>query len=292
MRFFYYLFLPGIYVFNGTANAVVRLFGVPAASETEETHSEEEVRIIIEQSARRGILDPDEKDMLEAVFEMEERRARAVMIPRPDVVSLPAGMPLAELFSRTAEGKHTRYPVFEDDSLERIVGAVHIRDVMNAVADKGLEAPITAGELAREVLVVPENRPIDEILKDLQNQEIQMAIVIDEWGSFEGIITVEDIVEEIVGEIRDEFDQEGSAVRELPDGSYSMEGLTPIEEANRALGSGFESEDFGTVGGLVFGHLGRAPKAGDKVRVAGHLLTVEQVAGTRVVRVVARKEAS
>ena len=116
MKFFYYLFLPGIYVFNGTANAVVRLFGVPAASETEETHSEEEVRIIIEQAARRGILDPDEKDMLEAVFEMEERRARAVMIPCPDVVSLPAGMPLAELFSIAAEGKHTRYPVHKDDS--------------------------------------------------------------------------------------------------------------------------------------------------------------------------------
>src|SRR5215203_3311972 len=142
MKFFYYLFLPGIYVFNGTANAVVRLFGVPAASQTEETHSEEEVRIIIEQSTRQGILNTGEEDMLESVFEMEERRAREVMIPRPDVVSLPAGMPLAELFSIAAEGKHTRYPVHEDDSLERIVGAVHIRDVMNAVADKGLEAPI------------------------------------------------------------------------------------------------------------------------------------------------------
>jgi CBS domain containing-hemolysin-like protein len=117
-----------------------------------------------------------------------------------------------------------------------------------------------------------------------------MAIVIDEWGSFEGIITMEDIVEAIVGEIRDEFDEEGPAVRELPDGSYSMDGLTPIEEANRALGSGFESEDFGTVGGLVFGHLGRAPKAGDEVRVAGHLLRVEEVAGPRIARVVARKD--
>ena len=119
-----------------------------------------------------------------------------------------------------------------------------------------------------------------------------MAIVIDEWGSFEGIVTMEDIVEEIVGEIRDEFDGEGPSVSELPDGSYSMDGLTTIEEANRALGSGFESEDFSTVGGLVFGHLGRAPKAGDEIRVAGHLLTVEEVDGSRVARVVARKEAS
>src|SRR3712207_647389 len=149
MKIFYYLFLPGIYVFNGTANAVVRLFGVPPPSETEETHSEEELRIIIEQSARQGILDIGEKDMLEAVFELEERRAREVMIPRPDVVAHPAGMPLGELFSVTARGHHTRYPVHQDDSPDRIVGAVHIGDVMRAVETEGLEAPITARDLAR-----------------------------------------------------------------------------------------------------------------------------------------------
>jgi CBS domain containing-hemolysin-like protein len=293
MRFFYYLFLPAIYVFNGTANAVVRLFGVPAASEAEETHSEEEVRIIIEQSARRGILDPDEKDMLEAVFEMEERPAREVMIPRPDVVSLPAGMPLADLFSMTAEGKHTRYPAHEDDSPERIVGAVHIRDVMNAVAAKGLEASITARELAREVLVVPENRPIDEILKDLQKQEIQIAIVIDEWGSFEGLITIEDIIEEIVGEIRDEFDEdEEPTIRKLPHGSYQIDGSASIGAVNEALGSQFESEDFDTIGGLVFGVIGRAPEVGDEVHLDGYLIRVEEVDGPRVTRVVARKDAS
>jgi CBS domain containing-hemolysin-like protein len=292
MRFFYYLFLPGIYVFNGTANAVVRLFGVPAASQTEETHSEEEVRIIIEQAARQGILDPGEKDMLESVFEMEERRAREVMIPRPDVVSLPAGMPLAELFSIAAEGKHTRYPVHEDDSPERIVGAVHIRDVMNAVAAKGLEAPIAARELAREVLVVPENRPIDAILKDLQKQEVQLAIVIDEWGSFEGLITIEDIIEEIVGEIRDEFDEEEPTIRKLPDGSYSIDGSASIGVVNEALGSQLESEDFDTIGGLVFGVIGRAPKVGDEVHLDGYLFRVEEVEGQRIAQVVARKEST
>jgi CBS domain containing-hemolysin-like protein len=164
---------------------------------------------------------------------------------------------------------------------------------MRAVEDGGgLGAQVRAEDVMREVLTIPENRRVDAVLQDLKDRRLRMAIVIDEWGSFEGIITMEDIVEEIVGEIRDEFDEEGSAVRELPDGSYSMDGLTPIEEANRALGSGFESEDFGTVGGLVFGHLGRAPKAGDEVRVADHLLTVEEVDGPRVTRVVARREAS
>ena len=290
MKFFYYLFLPGIYVFNGTANAVVRLFGVPAASETQETHSEEELRIIIEQSARRGILDTDEKDMLEAVFELEERRAREIMVPRPDVVSLPAGMPLDELFSTTAQGNHTRYPVHEDNSTDRIVGAVHIGDVMRAVeADEGLEAQLTARDLVREVLVVPENRAIDEVLKDLQRQKIEMAIIIDEWGSFEGALTIEDILEEIVGEIRDEFDEEELMLHKLPDGYYSVDGHAPLTEVNEALGSEFESEDFETIGGLVFGLLGRAPEIGDEVVLDGYALRVEEVDGSRVARLVVRE---
>ncbi len=211
------------------------------------------------------------------------------MIPRPDVVSLPAGMPLGELFSVMACGNHTRYPVHEDDSPDRVVGAVHLRDVMRATETEGLQTRLTARDFAREVLVVPENRPIDQILKDLQNQEIQMAIVIDEWGSFEGLITVEDILEEIVGEIRDEFSEEEPTLRKLSDGSYSIDGRISVQAVNETLGSQFESEEFETIGGLVLGHLGRIPKVGDKVRLGEHVLDVEEVDGTRIARVSTRK---
>jgi len=293
MRFFYYLFYPGTIVFNGTANAVVRLFGVPPASESEEAHSEEELRLIIGRSTERGVLNPGEEDMLEGVFELEDTLAREVMVPRPDVVSLPAGMPLRKLFGVVALGEHTRYPIHEEGSPDRIVGAVHAKDVMRAVeTEGGLRAQVRAEDVMREVLTVPENRRVDDVFQDLKGRQLRMAIVIDEWGSFEGIITMEDIVEQIVGELRDEFDEEGPVVSELPDGSYSMHGSTPIEEANRALGSEFESEDFETVGGLVFGRLGRAPKAEDEVCLDGHLLRVEEVDGPRVARVVARKEPS
>jgi CBS domain containing-hemolysin-like protein len=291
MRFFYYLFYPGVVVFNGVANAVVKLFGVPPASETEEEHSEEELRLIIGRSTDQGVLNTGERHMLEGVFELEDTPAREVMVPRPDVVSLPADMPLRELFSVIASGEHTRYPVHEEGSPDRIVGAVHAKDVMRAVEEAGgLRARATAEEVMREVLTVPENRRVDDVLQDLKGHRLHMAIVIDEWGSFEGIVTMEDIVEEIVGEIRDEFDGEDPSVRENPDGSYSMGGGTPIEEANKALGSSFASGDFSTVGGLVFGHLGRAPKAGDEVRIDGHLLRVEEVDASRIARVVARKE--
>jgi len=209
MRLFYYLFLPGIYLFNGTANAVVSLFGIRPISESQETHSQEELRILLETAARRGVMGKDEEEMIEGVFELEETGARQVMVPRPDVMALPAGMSLSELFSVAATNNYTRYPVYEGEYPERIVGVVHIRDIMNAVegAEESSKASLTARDLMREALVVPENKPINEVLKAFQRQRVQMAVVVDEWGAFEGIVTLEDVLEEIVGEIQDEFDE-------------------------------------------------------------------------------------
>jgi len=268
----------------------VRAFGVPSASETEETHSEEELRIIIEQSTRQGILNTGEERMLEGIFELEDTRAREVMIPRPDVVALPADMKLEELVSATA-GNHTRYPLFEGDSPDRIVGMVHVKDILEAIKEtRSLEADVRARDLMREVLIVPENRRVDDVLKDLQSQGLQMAVVIDEWGSFEGIVTMEDIVEEIVGEIRDEFDEEEPRAERLEDGSYSVDGRLAIGSVNEIVGSDFESEDFDTIGGFVLGQLGHAPEVGDEVRLHGYVLRVEETDGARVARVSVRQD--
>jgi CBS domain containing-hemolysin-like protein len=147
-------------------------------------------------------------------------------------------------------------------------------------------ADVTAGDLARDIIIVPESRSIENILEDFQRQEIQMAVVIDEWGSFEGLITIEDILEEIVGEIRDEFDDEEPTVEELPDGSHTVDGRAPIHAVNDVLGSSFESADFETVGGLVLGALGRAPEVGDEVSMDGHLLRVDEIDGPRVAKVI------
>nr|WP_207955954.1 transporter associated domain-containing protein [Rubrobacter marinus] len=152
-----------------------------------------------------------------------------------------------------------------------------------------MESETKARDLMRDVLVVPENRSIENILEDFQKQEIQMAVVIDEWGSFEGLVTIEDILEEIVGEIRDEFDDEEPAVRRLPDGTYSVDGRIPIQDVNSALGSGFESADFDTIGGLVLGTLGRAPEVGDEVSVDGCVIRVDEIDGPRVAHVTVRE---
>jgi CBS domain containing-hemolysin-like protein len=290
MRFFYYLLLPFTIVFNGTANAITRALGYPPASESDETHSEEEIRQLVAQSTRHGVLEEDEEDMVDAVFELNDTVAREIMVPRPDTVTLPADLPLRKLVSVAAAGNYTRYPIYEGDSSDRIIGAVHIKDVLRAVESEGsLDADLTARDLAREVLIVPENRALDEILEDFQKQELQIAIVIDEWGSFEGLFTLEDIIEEIVGEIRDEFDEEEPAVHRLPDGSYSIDGRIPIGVVNEALGSSFESEDFDTIGGLILGHLGRVPEVGDEVRLDGYVLRVDEVDGPRIAQVVARE---
>jgi CBS domain containing-hemolysin-like protein len=292
MKFFYYAFRPGVWLFNGTANAFVRMFGVPPASAGEEAHSEEELRLIIGQSTDQGVLKEDEEGMLRAVIQLEETRAREIMVPRPNVESLPAEMRLEELFSVVAEGSHTRYPIFEDDSGDRIVGMIHAKDVLRAAKEAGdLEAAVTSRDLMRDVLTIPENRSVDKILKDLRAQGLQMAVVIDEWGSFEGLLTIEDIIEEIVGEIRDEFDEAGIGIQQQ-DGGYSIDGRIPIRDVNEALGTGFESEDFDTIGGLVLGHLGRAPEVGDEIVLDSHVFRVNEVDGSRVASLMVWEEQS
>jgi CBS domain containing-hemolysin-like protein len=154
-----------------------------------------------------------------------------------------------------------------------------MKDVLRAVASESTGTEEAARDLMRDVLTIPENRRIDDILEDLRRQDLQMAVVIDEWGSFEGVFTLEDIIEEIVGEIRDEFDEEEPAVKELGDGSYLTKGRVSIGEVNEALGTEFESQDFETVGGLVLGHLGRVPEKGDEARIDGYLLRVDETDG-------------
>jgi CBS domain containing-hemolysin-like protein len=287
MKGFYYLLLPATVVFNGTANAFTRLLGYFPASESDDTHSEDEIRTLVTQSARQGMLERDEEGMISAVFELNDKTAREIMVPRPDVVALPEEASLGELVSVAAEGRYSRYPVHQDDSPDRIVGAVHVKDILRAVASDGVkDSTKTARDLMRDVLTIPENRRIDEILEDLRRQELQMAVVIDEWGSFEGLFTLEDIIEEIVGEIRDEFDDEEPAVKELDDGSYLTDGRISIGEVNEVLGTGFESQDFETVGGLVLGRLGRVPETGDEVRIDGYLLRVDETDGPRVAQVI------
>ena len=281
MKLSYYVFTPGIVVFNGAANAFTRLLGVPPASETDETMQEREIRRVVARSGEAGHVEAAEVEMIERVFDLDDTVVREVMVPRPDVVSVPSDMGLADLRATVLDAGHTRYPVVEADDADRTVGFVDAKDVLRAT-DAGDDA--TAGDLARELVVVPETTAIDDLLVQFRDGERQMAAVIDEWGVFEGIATVEDVVEAVVGDLRDGFDAEGpdDSLRRRDDGGYDADGSAALSTLNGTLGTSFAADGFETVGGLVLSRLDRAPEVGDSVRADGFAFEVRRVDGARV----------
>ncbi len=289
MKFFYYAFMPGIIVFNGTANYFTSLFGVSPASEGEETHSEEEILMILSRSEETGEVDLDEVEMIESVFELGDTIAREIMVPRPDVETVTASMTLPNLRSVAVSSAYTRYIVLDDDGVQPI-GFVHAKDILKAgETEAEHDDPVTAGDLAREVLVVPETRRIDTILAEFQTHGGgQIAVVIDEWGVFEGIVTIEDILEEIVGDIRDEFDtaSQGPTIEERDDGTYVVDGGVPVREVNERLGVEFETDEVETIGGFVFSRLGREPEIADEIEQSGYVLRVDAIDNARIERIV------
>ncbi len=282
MRLFYYLFLPGLVVFNGTANRFTRLVGVPPASESEETLSEREIRMVLSRAREVGHVDADEVEMIERVFELDDVVARDVMVPRPDVVSVPADADLDALRAAVSEHGHTRYPVVDADTGDRPLGYVDVKDILQAGGDGSPDA--TADTIAREISVVPETTRVDDLLAQFQSRRRQMAAVIDEWGTLAGVVTVEDVLEVIVGELRDDFDDTAlePSVRDRDDDTYAVDGAVSIPELNDALGTDFQPAAYGTVGGLVLDALGRPPEPGDEATLGGHRMTVEAVDGTRI----------
>jgi CBS domain containing-hemolysin-like protein len=293
MKGFYYLFIPGIVVFNGTANAFTRMIGVPPASETEETLSEEEILTILSRSGREGQVDIEEVEMIEHVFELDDTTVQEVMIPRPDVVTVESDTPLADLSELVTEEGHTRYPVVAANDGDDVVGFVDVKDVLRASEFESDESDdLTAGDLARELPIVPESTRINELLETFQTENRQMAAIIDEWGAFEGIATVEDVVEEVVGDIHDEFDEAGQepSIEQRARGVYVVDGSVTISKVNETLDTAFESGNFDTIGGLILDHLGRAPEAGDRISLDGFVLDVDDVDGSRISTVRIREQ--
>ncbi|SFR96483.1 Hemolysin, contains CBS domains [Halomicrobium zhouii] len=287
MKFFYYVFYPGLVVFNGTANAFTSLIGIPPASETEETLSEEEILMILTRSGTEGHVDKREVEMIEQVFDLDDVSVREVMVPRPDVVSASADATVADLRALVVEEGHTRYPVLDADDGDQVVGFVDVKDLIRVTESSDGEPTATAGDLVRDLPVIPETGQVDQLLRQFQDEQSQMAAVIDEWGSFEGIVTVEDLVEVVVGDIRDQFDVDARepSIEGNGDGTYTVDGAVPIGKVNNELETAFETDEFGTIGGLVLDRLGRAPEVGDRVTADGHHLDVDAVDGARVARV-------
>ena len=279
LEWFRVLLSPLIAVLNGAGVGLVRLIGVEPAGEHDLASTSEDIQRIIAQSEEGGRLDPEEADMLEGVFELHETVARDVMTPRPDLSTIHVDTPVRAALEIALAGRHSRFPVL--DAQGEVVGVVRLSQLARGLLD-GDETASVRG-LMSPALFAPESQPIDLLLRKLQAQRASLSIVLDEYGDLAGVVTIEDIVEEIVGEIDDERDRAPS-VDVSPDGRLMVGGHVPIESLGDH-GVEIEDETVTSVGGLVFARLGKLPRTGDSVVSDGWRLTVEATKGTRVVLV-------
>jgi CBS domain containing-hemolysin-like protein len=262
------------------SNATVRLFGVDP-TDLEEHHTSEDLKQIIDSSRLGGHLDPGEAGMLGGVFHLHEQEAREVMTPIPAVVTVNSSETAEAALRRCVTSGHTRLVVIEDDNRDRVQGIVHNNSLARIYMSEGPDASLDT--VTRDALIVPETRPLDDLLHDLQVQRTSLAVVVDEYGRTVGIVTVEDILEEVVGEIEDETDPRASALRRLTNGDYFVRGHVSLGDlADAGIELPVDSDSYNSVGGYVFGELGRLPKRGDSIATNGYTIRVEAVRENRI----------
>ncbi len=272
---------PAVFALNAASNGILRLFGIKAAAELEEVGTAEDLKLLIAQSLHGGTHDPGEAGMLTGVFHLHEQEARQVMTPIPAVVTVDVSADVETALRSCIASGHTRLVVTEDDNPDRIQGTVHANALADRLMSEGPRASIA--RLVRQAPIVPETKPLDDLLAELQRVRSSLAVVIDEYGRTAGIVSVEDIVEEVVGEIVDETDPLGSAVRKLPDGDWFVRGHVSIADlTDHGLELPVDRDAYTSIGGFVFGELGRLPRRGDTVHADGYSIRVESVRENRI----------
>ena len=280
LHLFTKVFHPFIALLNTASNAILRLLGIRTDA-FDEGETPEEIKMLIQQSMTGGKLDPGEAGMLTGVFHLHEQQARQVMTPAPAVVTVDVDEDVETALRRCIASGHTRMVVTEEHNPDRVKGIVHANALAQKLLAEGPEAGIE--ELVREAPIVPETKPLDDLLADLQRQRSSLAVVIDEYGRTAGIVTVEDIIEEVVGEIDDETDPLGGAVRKLANGDWFVRGHVAISDLqDYGLELPVDTDAYNSIGGYVFGELGRLPKRGDTVSSNGYSIRVESVRENRI----------
>ena len=274
---------PLVWLLEKSSNAVLRLLRVKPAPAGMIAYTREDIRHSVAAAEDVGELEEAEEEMLYKVFDFASKEVSAVMVPRPEVVGISAEMPPEEALRAVVDSPFTRYPVYRA-SLDEVVGILHVRDLFGAIHDLGI-ASVVLASIVRPAYVVPETKDLAALLADFRREKQHMAIVVDEYGDMEGIVTLEDILEEIVGEIEDEFDLPDTSIERVDETHIRIDGTYTIDDFNEEFDTELEQEDFNTMAGLVFGELGRAPEVGDEVRSDGLVLTVLEIDGSRIMKI-------
>ncbi|HST24465.1 MAG TPA: hemolysin family protein, partial [Gaiellaceae bacterium] len=282
VRLFFLALRPLIWLLQSSTEAILRLLGQRPPGSELEAHSEAELRMLLSTSADQGEIEHSEQQMLYKVFDFGDKEVSDVMVPRPEVVAIALELPAEEALKAVLESPYTRYPVY-GEALDDIVGVLHIRDLIEAMHDRGIGS-VNLKTLVRPAYMVPETKDLGALLTEFRRTNQHLAIVIDEYGSMEGIVTLEDLLEEIVGEIEDEFDLPDETVERVSDDTIRIDGTFTIDDFNEEFRTDLPHEDYNTVGGFVFGELGHAPHQGDTVEHDGLRFTVHVTDGNRIER--------
>jgi putative hemolysin len=273
---------PLVVVLQGSARLFLRLVGVKEAPVGLVVRSEEEIRSMLAEAEETGVIEEAEEEMIYKVFDFAEKEVHDVMVPRPEVIGVSVDLPAEECLAAVIDSPYTRYPAYRDN-LDEIVGILHVRDLFSALYANGIES-VRVPDILRPAHFVPETKDLGPLLTEFRRTNQHMAIVIDEYGSTQGIVTLEDLLEEIVGEIEDEYDMPDTSVERLDERRIRVDGTFPIDDFNEQFAMGLPQEDYHTLAGFVFGELGRAPETGDEVAWDGLRFEVLETDGPRIER--------
>jgi magnesium and cobalt exporter, CNNM family len=282
VRGFFILFRPLIWFLQRATEVVLKWLGLSPPGEGDDVHSEAELRMLVSQSTQHGEIEQQEQEMLYKVFDFADKEASDVMVPRPEVVALSIDLPPEQCLEAVMDSPYTRYPVYRE-TLDNVVGILHVRDLFRSLRDRGMHE-VSIEEIVRPAHIVPETKDLAALLAEFRRANQHMAIVVDEYGEMEGIVTLEDLLEEIVGEIEDEFDLPDESVEQVDDDTIRIDGTFPIDDFNERFNSHLSDDDYHTVAGFVFGLLGRQPEVGDDISHDGMRFDVLEVEGSRINR--------
>lgn len=284
------VFRPFIWVLNGAGQLVLKVFGLHAPSGHQLVHSEDEIKMLLKQSGKSGQIPQNEIEMVENIFQLGDIPVKAVMIPRTDVVAFNVASSLKEIISRSGRYPHSRFPVFEN-SIDNIIGFVHMKNIYREMIRHTKQTKLTQLTIVHEIIYVPEVKKIDAVLSEMRKKRIHLAVVNDEFGGTAGIVTLEDIIESVVGEIDDEFDKPSQEITRQKDGTYLIQGHTLIEDLREKFNLPLKGQGYTTIGGLVFGLLGHEPRIKDTVQISNLKFEVRQIQGKRIKLLKMKKEA-